>query len=1669
VLVLAAIVAGLLFGVGGTVSGLAPAGSSSAASLTTCSTTNGTKQLSLSTASISGYAVTINGVIIAAPGTELTGIDWNWGDGTVATGCIYFPESHTYANSGSFTVTVTATFSDGSQLQATQQVTVSSTESSIGQTQLIQELENYVGFFETPVDPQTGNQLPGNPYAGTVTALTSVLDAVQSETAGGQVLTDSELAELENVLNVVDLVIADVSNSNFESVQSIASSNDNASNGEFGIAYQVSLIIGERVVDVGNQLFSIGTSILTDNLGDYVNDQADSLLTDFTQNVPIQLDSILASETEYASGQLLGPLLQQISSYLTTSLDVENALAEEQAQLAHDVADYLTSLNGYEIDPFLADAIGLAENTSAVPTGSSSTISGDLSLLSAPANIAVETYDQLNALYNSGPLNAFIALVGLIPGIGQTFGTGFAVGKNVAEIGGDIGGNLVDLNYLYSPMGIPDTSAQLLDTLYYQWTVLENAYLGASIAAQNSQPAAISPLAVDNDDGCTGSLTAPTCQAGSEIGFSGTVTNSSGNPVADAVVSVSSTNGSPTAPAIMTNADGQFSDGINLPSAEGPVSITATAAGTSVSQTLSVTVGAGTLYALDLIGPNVIAAGSTSVPVEGIVVDQYDDPIPNVSVNLSSSVGSVAPSSTTTVASGALEGTFTATATIPSGTPSVTLTASVPGSFLSESVIAQVGTAPTVVLDPPSDSGLTCNVDGSAYATTSGTTISSVLWQWGDGTTTSSLSFPQSHNYSGAGTYTVTVTATDSNGSAGSLTTTCEVAPTSTPTLAITTTSLPTANIGTSYSATIAVSGGTSPYTFSSTGALPPGLAFFSPFVLSGTPDKGGVYTIDVSASDSSSPQQTVHSAITLTVEPTTGLAITTSSLPNGTEGDQYRAYILATGGVQPYSWSEPGSNTPPGLTFSQQGNELEISGSPGATGTYTIYVDLTDPDGDYTYKQYDVSIGSVAPIGIGNPPVVQVAPQSATDLTNIACSPNGQTASCWAVGSDSQGNGVIDYTDDAGASWTKEPTPSGLVSFSSVSCPQFDYCYASAGGDSGGTQVAVTTDGTHWSAVREIPDHFSAGAISCPTTQVCFVSSVGGGGQAIWETSDAGQTWTEFPTCYKCGNTVTDNFAFYPYDISCPTTSNCFSVGLFVGGGNEEVGVLSTTNGGDTWTLAELPPGAFPGGPLGITCSGATACWVSAEPSSQTQGDLYAAYTDDGSTWTLSSTPPGIGLDGGYSETHDLGCVSSSVCAISNVYLGDIFETTDGSDWTLASIPASVALATDDTTAGAACVSSGQCWFVTDNGAILSISLNGSPPADSPAQLSFTTVPVSGVDGTGNDIGPITITEEDASGDVISAPEGGTTVLLSSTSQGASFADYQNGPSTTTVTIPAGSSSVTFYYGDTAQGQPVITAASGPLLSAQQQESVSGEPIETVGFNSDGGAAVASLSGPGGSSVTLPSDTYTGYIFDGWFTHAKGGTEVGVGGSAYTIPMSGSTLYAQWTKKSSQRITFAAIGTKTLAASPLTVSATATSGQVVTFTTSTPTVCTASGTNGATITLLSAGTCTVYANQAGNTIYLAAPRVARNFKVTQVAQAITFGALAPATMAESPITVSATASSGLTVTFNTTTPTVCTFGGVNGATIALLKAGTCTVEATQNGDSVYKAAKAVKQRFKVT
>ncbi len=164
-----------------------------------------------------------------------------------------------------------------------------------------------------------------------------------------------------------------------------------------------------------------------------------------------------------------------------------------------------------------------------------------------------------------------------------------------------------------------------------------------------------------------------------------------------------------------------------------------------------------------------------------------------------------------------------------------------------------------------------------------------------------------------------------------------------------------------------------------------------------------------------------------------------------------------------------------------------------------------------------------------------------------------------------------------------------------------------------------------------------------------------------------------------------------------------------------------------------------------------------------------------------------------------------------------------------------------------------------------------------------------------------------------------------------------------------------------------------------------------------------------------------------------------------------------------SQTITFGALSDRPLSAGAFSVSATASSGLPVTFSSLTTAACTVSG---STVTPVALGTCTIRASQAGNTTYAQAPNVDQTFSITLVSQTITFGALINRTLGSAPFTVSATASSGLGVSFSSLTTTTCT---VSGNTVTLVVSGTCTIRASQAGNATYAPAPNVDQSFSIT
>ena len=269
------------------------------------------------------------------------------------------------------------------------------------------------------------------------------------------------------------------------------------------------------------------------------------------------------------------------------------------------------------------------------------------------------------------------------------------------------------------------------------------------------------------------------------------------------------------------------------------------------------------------------------------------------------------------------------------------------------------------------------------------------------------------------------------------------------------------------------------------------------------------------------------------------------------------------------------------------------------------------------------------------------------------------------------------------------------------------------------------------------------------------------------------------------------------------------------------------------------------------------------------------------------------------------------------------------------------------------------------------------------------------------------------------------------------------------------------------------ITGVSGAAIPDSNSNSPFATPTLvslTVATGTLGGGTNTTVTGTNLSStsgITVGGTSATGVVVNSStsvsFTTPSGtlgAKDVVVSTMLGNFSLSGAFTY----EKTTQAITFGVLTDILISGTPPALSATASSGLTVAFTSATAGVCTVSGT---TVTLVAPGTCTINANQAGDGTYAAAPQVQQSFGVSYRSQSISFDALAGATLGVSsaPL-IRGSASSGLGVTFSSTTPGVCS---VSGTIISMLNPGTCTISASQSGNATYSAAASVSQSFSIT
>jgi hypothetical protein len=289
---------------------------------------------------------------------------------------------------------------------------------------------------------------------------------------------------------------------------------------------------------------------------------------------------------------------------------------------------------------------------------------------------------------------------------------------------------------------------------------------------------------------------------------------------------------------------------------------------------------------------------------------------------------------------GQINGTPTATGV---STVNITVTDSTSPSHQTASASLSLLVKPSGSLSITTTSPLPGGVVGTAYNATVAATGGTTPYTWSAtglpaGLTINASSGAITGTPTTAGASTVAVTVTDSTNPTH-LTATASLSITIIAPPSITTTSLPGGVVGAAYNATVAATGGTTPYTWSATG-LPAGLSIDAASgAITGTPTTAGSSTVTITVTDSTNPAH-LSAAKTLSINIAGQLAITTTSLPSGVVNTAYAGVTLAaTGGAPPYTWSATG--LPAGLTLNASTGQ--IAGTPTAATTNTVTITVTD------------------------------------------------------------------------------------------------------------------------------------------------------------------------------------------------------------------------------------------------------------------------------------------------------------------------------------------------------------------------------------------------------------------------------------------------------------------------------------------------------------------------------------------------------------------------------------------------------------------------------------------------------------------------------------------------------------------------------------------------------
>jgi hypothetical protein len=295
-------------------------------------------------------------------------------------------------------------------------------------------------------------------------------------------------------------------------------------------------------------------------------------------------------------------------------------------------------------------------------------------------------------------------------------------------------------------------------------------------------------------------------------------------------------------------------------------------------------------------------------------------------------------------------------------------------------------------------------------------------WRITQGTLPDGLALSASGTLSGtptiSGTSRFTVTVTDSRQVTDSKSYILTISPSA---LIITSETLPSGTVGRTYSATLAASGGVTPYTWSLTsGSLPDGLTLSASGTISGTPTAAGSLNPTIQVLDGA--QQKASRSFSIVV--VSNVRITTTTIASGAVASTYSQQLAATGGTAPYTWSIDSGSLPSGLGLATATGV--ISGTPQSAGSSTFVVRVVDQNGSQDRTSLTVAIVEALSITTDAPLTGAVA---GTAYTQALSASGGTPPYQWTLADGTLPAGLV--LDANTGAITGTPSAVGLVNFS--------------------------------------------------------------------------------------------------------------------------------------------------------------------------------------------------------------------------------------------------------------------------------------------------------------------------------------------------------------------------------------------------------------------------------------------------------------------------------------------------------------------------------------------------------------------------------------------------------------------------------------------------------------